>query len=800
MHETQARATFGEWLKQRRKELDLTQEDLAQRIGCSTIAIRKLEAGARRPSKHIATIVADLFQIPGAEIEGFLSFARGLESAQVAPETSPVAPRQSGNLPSRLVRLLGREDAANEIGAYLTQGDLRLLTLTGPPGVGKTSLALEVASRLSPLFRDGAYFVQLATVTDPAGVAAAILPLLGLVDSGRGTHERDLAAYLRDKQVLLVLDNFEQIVEAAPSIVSVLEGSPGTKALVTSREPLHVRGEQVYRVPPLPVPEANETTKEAISHAPSVALFVERASALEPQFALTDADAEAVGAICIHLEGLPLAIELAAARISILTPQEIRAHLESRLTLLSGGPRDLPARQQTLRSAIGWSYALLRDGERSLLARLGVFKGGYTLPAAEAICNARGDLPFDMREGLSSLFDKSLLKRAEVAGVSYFTMLETIREYALEQLEQRGEVDSIRRLHAEYYLTLSEAAEVGLSGPMQPRLLAQLEIEHANIRASLRWAQEKGVGTDADAREALDIGLRIGGAARHFWLLRGYFREGIEDLQGLLALSPSEITLSSYSKGAKAKALGGAGRLAYRQGDYAAARSLFSESLALRREIGDKAGIAWSLTHLGMAELQQSVTTKSDHSTARALQEEGLILHRELGDGWNIALSLEQLGILAYLDRDYSRAADFFSESLALHKEQGQESSIGKLLYQQGVVAYLKKDYPVATALFRESLTSQSGLGYMVGIALNLAALGEVFAETGQPGRGATLLAASDALHRAIGGVMEPSDRLAYDCALDTVRTQIRDNGFERAWQEGQAMSMEQAITLAMAE
>jgi tetratricopeptide (TPR) repeat protein len=330
-------------------------------------------------------------------------------------------------------------------------------------------------------------------------------------------------------------------------------------------------------------------------------------------------------------------------------------------------------------------------------------------------------------------------------------------------------------------------------------LLARLETEHANIRASLRWAREKGGGTGAEAREALDIGLRIGGAVRYFWLLRSYYSQGREELQGLLSLSPPQATLSYYSKGAKAKALAGAGRLAYRQGDYSAARSLLEESLALRREVGDKAGIAWSLTHLAMAQLQQMVVSgQGDYSTARSLQEEGLTLHRELGDKWGIALSLEQLGILSYLDGDYSRATSLFEESLALHKERRQASSIGILLYELGIVAYLERDYSRATPLFEESLIRESEVGYKVGIALSLAGLGEVSADTGQPRRGAMLLGASEALHEAIGGVMEASDRISYNRALDSARSQLGDEEVETAWQEGRSMSMKQAVAYAL--
>jgi predicted ATPase/DNA-binding XRE family transcriptional regulator len=802
MDVTHPTPSFGHWLRQHRKNLDLTQEELAQRIGCSDIAIRKIEAGVRRPSRQVAELLADLFKVPVEEREAFIGFARGVDTGKEEPPPT-FYDAASGpasemplvhNLPAQLTRLIGREEDATEIGSYLLQDDIRLLTLTGPPGIGKTRLALRVGSDLTGHFEDGVFLVLLASISDPNLVALAVAQTLGVRETGSTPITVSLTQYLRYKRALLVLDNFEQVVVAAPAVVNILETCPRVKVMVTSREPLHVRGEQVFVVPPLQLPDlAHVHTIEALLCSPAVALFVERARALEPDFDLTEQNCEAVAAICVRLEGLPLAIELAAARVRILTSQEIMVRLDSRLKLLSGGLRGLSARQRTLRGAIDWSYALLSHAEQKLFVRLSVFVGGFALPTAEAVCNSRGDLPFDVLDAIDSLLDKSLLKREEVLGESRYTMLEMIREYALNQLEQRGEADSIRRVHAEYYLALVEATEAGLRGPDQPRLLARLETERDNIGASLRWAREKGGETSAEAREAADIGLRIGVAARYFWLLKGYYSEGRGYLEGLLSLSPPQAELSSHSKELRAKALAVIGRLAFRQGDYSAARLLFEKRLAFSREVGDKQAIAWSLADLAMVAIGHG-----DYSTARSLEEEGLTLQRELGNKLGIQFSLGHLGNVAFAEGDYSSARQYFEESLALNKELGNKSSISILLYELGIVVYMEGDYSKARPLFEESLILQIELGYKVGIAMSLAGLGEVTADTGQPRRGTRLMGASEGLYESIGGVMEASDRIPYDRALASARSQLGDEDFETAWQEGQAMSLEQAIEYAL--
>ena len=448
--------SLGLWIKRRRKALDLTQDALAALVGCSKDLIAKIEGDARRPSREVASLLATHLQIAADERVAFIQVARAeLGAYRLAPPAQSVArgafvPAQSvsraadtpgqrhtarpNNLPTPPTVLLGREQEVADISTLIRRRDVRLVTLSGPGGIGKTRLSLQIAAELIEQFADGVYFVDLAPIRDPQLVSTAIAETLGVRETGAEPFLARLKDHLRDKRMLLVLDNFEHVLDSAVLVAELLRAAPGLKALITSRAALHLSGEHEFVVPPLAVPgSAHLPALDQLSQYAAVALFRERVQASQPSFQVTNANAGAVAEICVRLDGLPLAIELAAARAKLFAPEALLGRLSSRLALLTGGPRDVPARQQTLRNTIDWSYNLLSAGEQALFARLGVFVGDCTLEAAVAVCNTDGDLPLDTLDGVAALVNQSLLQRdVHADGEPRFRMLETLREYALE--------------------------------------------------------------------------------------------------------------------------------------------------------------------------------------------------------------------------------------------------------------------------------------------------------------------------------------------------------------------------------
>jgi predicted ATPase/Tfp pilus assembly protein PilF len=745
------------------------------------------------------------------------------------------------NLPVQPTALIGRDDAVRAACAFM-RSETRLLTLSGPAGVGKTRLALQVAAELLDDFADGVYQVELASVSQVARVVPAIVEALNLAEEREQPLLTTLHDHLRDRQMLLLLDNFEQVIGAASLVADLLVAAPRLRVLVTSRAVLRVYGEQEFQVPPLELPDlrrfppigARLVTPALVQPelvpdlalSPAIALFAQRAREVRPGFTLTETNARAVAEICQRLDGLPLAIELAAARCRALSPATLLARLNDRLAILAGGARERAQRQQTLRDALAWSYDLLDPAEQALFARQAVFVGGATLEAAEAICGGWGlgvggwdnavltpnPQPLTpILDGLAALVDKSLLRQVETDdGASRFTMLETIREYALERLIFRDEAEALRRRHAHYYLRLAETAEPELTGANQAAWLKRLERDHDNLRAALGWALE---------RISPDIALRLGAALWRFWHLRGHLSEGRVWLERALATAlavptpPARLrarvcdaagTLArdqgDYARAQAlheqalvlfhdlvdhqgiADALNNLGTVASEQGDYARAQAQLAEALALCRQLDDQRGEALALNNLGIIAGEQG-----DYPLSQALLAEALELRRALGDRQSVADTLVELGTIALLQNDYDGAARLSEECLALSRELENKHLIADTLVNLGAIALSQGDPDRAAELFAEGLAHCRELGDVRNSAYCLEGLAGAAGAQGRPERAARLWGTAEALRETRGVPLPPAERARYGERIAATRAQLDDHMWVAAWQAGRA-------------
>ena len=804
-----ATTSFGQWLRQRRRALGLTHATLANGAHCSVSALRKIEQDERHPSHRLAERLAVCLQIPSAERACFLEIARGERRVDRLIEMSPVSlpplPATSldpdtraaisdsqrlrrlpaYNLPRQLTSFVGRERELGELRRLL--GVTRLLTLTGAGGSGKTRLALQFAAESVDAYKDGICFVDLAALDDPALVTQTAASAVGLAeDPGRSPAEL-LVEHLRSRTLLLVIDNCEHLIAACAALAESLLGtSPGLRILATSRESLGVAGEIAWPVPSLSTPDLRRRPARAVATAldayEAVRLFVDRALLSQPAFALTDANAPAVAKICGQLEGIPLAVELAAARVKVMSVEQIAARLTDRFALLTSGRRTAVARHRTLRAAIDWSYDHLVDSERTLFRRLSVFSGAWSLEAAESVGAGAGIERAQVLDLLSHLVDKSLvIVEPGIGGEAHYRLLVTLREYAGGLLDDAGDVAPTRDRHLDWCLAFAERAEVELRGPDPREWLDRLEQEHDNLRTALAWSRA--------SETRIDAGLRLAGSLCLFWGQRGHAREGLQWLDAALVERRNAVP------GPRALALHAAGSLAWRLGDHPRARALLEESLCLRRELAVPLDLIRTLGMLGVVLSAQAGADNLDR--ARACFEESLPLARRIGDVTMIAHSLNALGEIARMLGHLGDAQEFYTR--ALEVSRGSYAREAVILLNLGLVAFAQGNADAARAYFEQSLALYETLGERGSLAACLDGLAGVHAVNGEAERAAQLLGAAEALRAAIGEPVQPTDRIDYERFVAAARSRLDEASFTAAWSAGARLTPEEAIALALA-
>ena len=783
-----AEVSFGEWLKRQRMGRGWTREQLANQIGCAVVTLRKIESEERRPSAQMVARLAEIFEIPKDEQTHFLKYARGDwryapgESTGESPWLiSTKAPRT--NLPASLTTLIGREGQLTEIRAYLLRTEIRTATLIGPPGIGKTRLAIEAARQSLSNFSEGVFIVQLAPFDDPSLIASTTRQALGYVENQKLTADQQLREGIGEKQMLIVLDNCEHMIqEVAEFTLGLLSACSRLKILATSREALRIPGEWLYSVPVLEIPKKDSAVSEITADQfPALTLFAERAGAVRSDFVLTPDNIQTVIQICTYLDGLPLAIELIAAQLRLLSPQALLERLNEKFVLSAEGMRTASSRQISLSHAFNWSYDSLTPEEQKLFAGLSVFSGGFTLEAAEAIFS--GILTKKSVSNLvTSLLDKSLVQRElEAGGEIRFSMLATIRNFAQERLRDLGEAEKVRDHHLLYFLKMAELAENEIRGPQQLYWLDTLEREHDNLRAALKWTLES---------QQVDAGVKLAGALAFFWFVRGYLREGISWLERTLAQG------QGASKSAEARALRYLGSH-IRMGanpDLDRVTDSLHRSLSIYQELEDVSGIAWVLNTLGIVAMEQDDLVK-----AKELLTESLVLRHQVGDPWSIAHTLQNYAPIAFQENNYAGAKQLTEETIAWFRQAGDQRGVARTLADLAELERVAGNYTEATVLLKESLSQLVLLRDKWSIAAALEDLATL-ASTQNAGRALRLYGAVEALREIIGMPLAPShyQRVKHQQSIALVRTHLGEKKFAKAWAEGRAMTVEQAIAYAL--
>ncbi len=696
-------------------------------------------------------------------------------STVMRPQAAP------NNLPAQVTSFVGRRREMAELRSLLT--DTRLLTLTGSGGCGKTRLALELAGDLLQEFPDGIWFAELAALTDPGLAPKSVATALGIKERPGEMLAGTLISHLREKRTLLVLDNCEHLLSACAELAdALLHGCESVRLLVTGREGLGIAGETQYRVPSLSCPNGHRVaTPEEVTSYEAVQLFVERASAAKPSFSLTDESAPAVVHICRRLDGIPLAIELAAARVRALSLAQIAERLDDSFRLLTGGSRTALPRHQTLRATIDWSYNLLSDAERTLLRRLSVFGGGWTLEAAERVCGDEHVAEAEILDLLTALVDRSLVVYDEPAdGEGRYRMLQTVAEYAAEELGRAGEAESVRGRHLDYFLALAERGEAKLKGPQQPVWLDRLETERENI---LRALDDCEVAPDGAIKA-----LRLTGSIWRFWEIHGHLATGAKVIAAALARPGAQ-----EPTGARAAALGGAGFMALMRGEYTEAHDLLEQALTIRRRLGNETPIAGALSNLGIV-----VHNQGDYERARVLHEESLALRRKLGDVVGITTSLICLGNVARSQGRLDEARALYEQGLSVQEDSRDTYLTAYLVNNLGTVAHAQDSLVEARRLLGDGLSLRREIGDKRGITRSLDAAGGLAAAVGEPDRAARLFGAAERLRQDIGCIIQAADRERYDRDLAAARAALEPNAFDGFWAEGLAMKPEEAVQYAL--